>query len=36
LKEKGREQGLTDKEVAKKFTKEQAMARKKVRQYSNY
>jgi len=27
VKEKGREQGLTDKDVARKFTKEQARAR---------
>ena len=31
VKEDGREQGLTDKDVARKFAKEQATARKKVR-----
>jgi len=31
VKEHGREQGLTDKDVARKFTKEQAKARKKHR-----
>jgi len=31
MKENGREQGLTDKDVARKFLKEQATARKKVR-----
>ena len=29
MKENGREEGLTDKDVARKFTKEQATARKK-------
>jgi len=31
VKENGREQGLTDKNVARKFAKEQATARKKAR-----
>jgi len=31
VKENGREQGLTDKDVARKFAKEQATARKKAR-----
>ena len=31
MKENGREQGLTDKDVARKFAKEQATARKKAR-----
>jgi len=31
VKENGREQGLTDKDVVRKFVKEQAMARKKAR-----
>jgi len=33
VKENGREQGLTDKDVARKFAKEQAKARKKGRYY---
>jgi len=31
MEESGREQGLTDKDVARKFVKEQATARKKAR-----
>jgi len=33
MKENGREQGLADKDMARKFAKEQAKARKKARWY---